>query len=91
MVKYIPIFVIALLAVVIPTLAFAQLTPEQELGQKGIDFLESLGAGWAVAAILVARQVAEIVAKMIPDSATGFLGILRKVAKFLAAYVPNKA
>ena len=81
---------IALVIVGLPTVAFAQLTAEQELGQKGLDFLKSLGAGWAVAAILVGRQVAEVGAKLIPDSATGWLGILRKSLKMISVYVPNK-
>ena len=70
--------------------ALAQLTPEEALGQKGLDFLDSLGAGWAVAAILVARQVAEVAAKLIPDSSTGVMGVVRKGLKLFAVYVPNQ-
>ena len=70
--------------------ALAQLTPEQELGQQGIDFLNSLGAGWAVAAIFVARQLAEVGAKLIPDGSGGIWGIVRKVLKIIAVYVPNQ-
>ena len=83
-------FLIILATVALPTVAFAQLTAEQELGQKGLDFLNSLGAGWAVAAILVGRQLAEVGAKVIPDSATGALGIVRKVLKLISVYVPNQ-
>ena len=84
------IVVLVLVLFGISQLVHAQLTPEEELGQQGLDFLNSLGAGWAVAAILMARQFAEIAAKLIPDSATGALGLLRKVLKILAAYIPTK-
>ena len=34
---------------------------------------------------------AQFIGKAIPDSATGFLGVIRKVAKVICLYVPNNA
>ncbi len=34
-------------------------------------------------------MIAQLIGKSIPDSATGFLGFLRKLAKFIGLYVPN--
>ena len=39
--------------------------------------------------LLLARQLAEVIGKLIPDSATGPLAMVRKVAKILALYVRN--
>lgn len=92
MARYLPVL-IALPILLVGGIALADnhLTSEQQLGQQILDFLDSLGAGWAVLAIFAIRQVAEVVAKMIPDTATGFLGLLRKIFKILAIYVPNKS
>ena len=92
MAKYLPVLVaLPILLVGGVVLADSHLTSEQQLGQQLLDFLDSLGAGWAVLAIFAVRQVAEVVAKLIPDNATGFLGLLRKAFKILAIYVPNKS
>ncbi len=85
------VIILVMVMFAVAQLVHAQLTEEQQLGQQGIDFLNSLGAGWAVAAIFVIRQVAEVGAKLSPDSQTGFLGILRKVLKIVAVYIPNKS
>ena len=52
-----------------------------------------IGVSGATLAIIfiVARQLAEILAKLIPDTALGFTGMIRKVAKLISGYVPNKA
>lgn len=43
-------------------------------------------------AVLVAiSKVAEFVGKLIPDSATGFWAIVRKVCKVIGVYIPNRA
>ena len=34
--------------------------------------------------------VAQLVGKTIPDTATGALGVIRKIAKIIGLYVPNK-
>ncbi len=39
--------------------------------------------------VLVTNKLAEIVAKTIPDTATGWKGTLRKVCKILGTYVVN--
>lgn len=46
--------------------------------------------GSLAAGLLVARQVLEIIAKLIPDSAGGWLGTVRKLAKIFSGYVVNK-
>jgi hypothetical protein len=40
--------------------------------------------------IALAVLAAQFVGKAIPDSATGFLGIVRKVAKVVGIYVSNQ-
>lgn len=40
---------------------------------------------------VAAYAFAQFLGKAIPDSATGFLGVVRKVAKLVSLYVPNKA
>jgi len=42
-----------------------------------------------VFAIMVAVAIANLVGRVIPDDATGILGIIRKVCKFIGLYVPN--
>lgn len=42
-----------------------------------------------IAALAVA--VAQLIGKVIPDSATGVLGAIRKIAKIIGLYVPNNA
>lgn len=49
--------------------------------------LAALG-GFAGLLMLVAK-IAEVVGKAIPDTATGFLGTVRKVTKFIGMYVKN--
>lgn len=43
------------------------------------------------ATIAVVIAVAQFVGKVIPDSATGVLGFIRKVAKVIGLYVTNNA
>ena len=54
------------------------------IGQLGISAEEGVG-------FIVLVLAARFAAKYIPDSATGALGILRKVLKVLGAYQENKA
>ncbi|MEA2037041.1 MAG: hypothetical protein U9O94_06005 [Nanoarchaeota archaeon] len=39
---------------------------------------------------LVVRQIAEFTAKAIPDTATGWKGVVRKICKVAAIYIVNK-
>jgi hypothetical protein len=41
------------------------------------------------AALTALYAVATFLAKVIPDSETGFLGTVRKIAKFVSLYVQN--
>lgn len=41
-------------------------------------------------AVLAVRQIVVIIAKTIPDSATGWRAGLRRLCKVLALYVPNQ-
>ena len=43
-----------------------------------------------VIGLIILRQVFEIIAKEIPDSATGVMGGLRKLFRVLALHVTNK-
>ena len=53
-------------------------------------FLEGTMPAWAVVGLVILRQLAEIIAKAIPDDAEGALGLIRKVLKVLALYIPNR-
>ena len=46
--------------------------------------------GAVAAAVVYGRQVAEIVHKLIPDSATGPLATVRQIAGILAGYAKNR-
>lgn len=46
--------------------------------------------GLAAVIILVVYKAFQLAAKLIPDSATGFLGSVRKVAKIASGYVKNR-
>lgn len=55
------------------------------------DLLTSLGLSPIVVAVIVGLILAfERVGKAIPDSATGVLGIVRKMSKILGLYTTNK-
>lgn len=43
------------------------------------------------AIIAVTIAVAQFLGKIIPDSATGVFGVIRKIAKLVGLYVPNNA
>lgn len=55
------------------------------------DLLNNLGINpiW-IAVIMGLILTLERVGKAIPDSATGVLGIIRKVSKVLGFYIPNR-
>ena len=40
--------------------------------------------------LVILRQLFEVLAKAIPDTESGWKGIVRKVFKSLALYIPNK-
>lgn len=42
------------------------------------------------AVIALALAVAQFLGKVIPDSATGVLGVLRKIAKITSLYIENR-
>lgn len=39
--------------------------------------------------IAIGIMIAQFIGKAIPDTATGILGFVRKLAKFVGLYVPN--
>jgi hypothetical protein len=41
------------------------------------------------AGVAVIIAVAQFIGKIIPDTATGFLGVVRKIAKVIGLYVSN--
>lgn len=47
-------------------------------------------SGALAVAILILRQIAEIIGKSIPDSATGWRANVRQIAKIISGYVKNK-
>ncbi len=80
-------FVISLLLfygllVVVPVAAYAQAAPAAA---------DQVKLGLVAILVFGARQLAEILAKLIPDSATGVGGVIRQVFKLAALYVPNKS
>ncbi len=76
-----------LVFVLIPSVVFAQ----DPLVVEGFwSFLDNALPAWVVIGLVVVRQLSEVIAKAIPDTATGFLGAVRRVFKILAIYIPNK-
>lgn len=56
-----------------------------------MEILTDIGLSTSViAAILLVRQVFEIVAKAIPDDAGGALGIVRRIAKVISLYTVSR-
>ena len=51
--------------------------------------MENLVSTETLAIIVAGVVLLERLAKLIPDTATGPLGVVRKVSKFLSAYIPN--
>ncbi len=51
--------------------------------------MENLVSPEVLAYIVAGVIILERLAKLIPDDATGVLGIVRKVSKLLSAYIPN--
>lgn len=43
------------------------------------------------AAVALIIAIAQFVGKVIPDSATGVLGVIRKIAKVIGLYVSNNS
>jgi hypothetical protein len=41
--------------------------------------------------LALAVAVAQAIGKLIPDTATGPLGVIRKIAKIVGLYIPNRA
>jgi hypothetical protein len=56
---------------------------------EGLPIDGDLSTAILVMLFIALRQVAEIIAKKIPDDATGVLGIVRDFFKMLALYVTN--
>lgn len=50
----------------------------------------ALAPAWLIIGLIVARQLAEVLAKAIPDDATGVMALVRKIAKIAAIYIPNR-
>lgn len=61
-----------------------------QIVQTGADSVSIALTGGVAAAVIYARQVAEIVHKLIPDNRKGWLGTVRKVAGVLAGYARNR-
>lgn len=92
MVRYLVLTAIALLSMA--TFAIAQeqplLTSEEQVGQGILDWFTAQNMGWIATVAIGVKLAAELFAKLIPDSATGFMGILRKILKIASVYIPNK-
>ena len=43
------------------------------------------------AAVAVVIAISQFIGKIIPDSATGVLGVIRKIAKVVGIYITNNA
>lgn len=67
--------------VALPVAAYAQTAPAPA---------DDVKLGLIALLVFGARQLAEILAKLIPDSTSGFWGIVRQAFKLAALYVPNK-
>ena len=78
-----------------PDVAFAQAAAAAEPAAPGMldglfALLQTQLPAWAMVVIVLVRQIAEAVGKLIPDTATGGWGVVRKIAKLLAIYIPNR-
>lgn len=51
---------------------------------------QGMDAAVLMVGLIVVRQAFEMIAKAIPDSATGAMAGLRMLFKALAGYIPNK-
>lgn len=71
-------------------LAFVLILPIAAYAQTAAPAVASVDLGLAALLVFGARQLAEILAKLIPDSTSGFWGIFRQGLKLAALYVPNK-
>lgn len=65
---------------IVPITAYAQTIPAVDDAKLGLIALLVWGG----------RQLAELLAKAIPDSSEGVWGYVRKALKIAALYVPNK-
>ena len=75
----------------LPSIAFAQTLPLDAGTDGGFwSFLEASTSAGIVIALIALRQIAENIAKAIPDTETGPLAIVRKIFKILSIYIPNK-
>ena len=81
------LFAVTLCVVSVPSIVFAQ---DAIATSDFWSFLGEAAPGWVVIGLIVLRQVAEIAAKAIPDTATGGLATLRRIFKILSLYIPNK-
>ena len=62
--------------------------PIQIIQQDG-ESVSLVFSGAVAAALIYGRQAAEVVAKVIPDSATGALGTLRRICAVISGYTVN--
>ncbi len=91
MIRVIAILAIALVFSVDPAIA-------QGLTEEAKGFWDSLGFGFMAEAVpgrvmiggFLAYKAIQIVAKLIPNDATGFLGMVRQIAKVASGYVTNR-
>ncbi len=70
-----------------PSMAFAQEPPDVD---SFLSLLAESAPAWVVIGLIMLRQISEVIAKTIPDAATGSLATLRRIFKILAIYIPNK-
>lgn len=59
-----------------------------EAASESASFLVNIGGITGIIALV--GMVLERVGKAIPDTATGFPGVIRKIAKIVSMYTPNK-
>lgn len=64
---------------------------ENEVVQSTSALSQTIANLGGISGIAAASIIAlERLGKAIPDTATGFWGLLRRISKFLSAYIPNR-
>lgn len=55
-----------------------------------MEILDTLGQDGFTTALVIVVILAQLIGRLIPDDATGILGVIRKVAKVVGLYVANR-
>jgi hypothetical protein len=86
-------FVAGLVLIGLTAIAAAQEAAEATAAAEGAGvwgLIERLAPGWGVVVFVAVIGAINAAGKLIPDNAAGMLGMVRKIAKLVTLYVPNR-